>query len=456
MEDRQLGTILRHLQRFTACADTDTLTDGELLERFARLREESAFAALFRRHGSLVYNVCRRVLRHAQDAEDAVQATFLLLVRKASSIHKQEALAGWLYKVAYRIALRARAESVGRAVRELPDLDLPADEGPDEVVWRDLRAVLDEEVNRLPTKYRLPVVLCYLGGQTTEEAARQLGCPKGTVLSRLSWARGRLRTRLVRRGVAVSAAALATALSKKAAAAMLPGALRKGTIEAALAWAAGNTTPGAVVSARAISLMEGVLHAMFLDKLKTAAIALLAVALLGVGIGLWAYHPATAEPLDKKKDETSHSSAEPASSPRPRDVPHPIGTWEREVGPFHITLRVEADHVSATATGADKEQGSKVTYLFDADYSVTRDSVLFGVITGAEITGNKLEEEGQVALLVDQPFSLRLRLDDNVLTIKDLKFMNSLNNNNDEIQDIRPLLLGRNKKKAAAGKETTW
>jgi hypothetical protein len=252
----------------------------------------------------------------------------------------------------------------------------------------------------------------------------------------------------------VSAAALATALSKKAAAAVLPGALRKRTIEAALAWAAGNTTPGAVVSARAISLMEGVLHAMFLDKLKTVAITVLAVALLGIGIGLWAYHPATAEPLDKKKDETSHpvtrGTEESTSPTRLQAVPRPIGTWEREAGPFHITLRVDGDRVSVSASGTDKNE--RVTYAFDADYSVTRDSVLFGVITGSEISGTSppLEE----SMLLDHPFSFRFRLDEGTLTIKDLKFMSSFDK--DEFKDIRPYILGRYKKKASTSKEASY
>src|SRR5262249_31616689 len=140
------------------------------------------------------------------DAEDAFQATFLILVRKAGSLGRPELLGNWLYGVAYRTAARARAEATRRRFREVPliDRDLPAKESTPDGVWRDLRPVLDEEINRLPDKYRAPFVLCYLEGKTNEEAARQLGCPLGTVLSRLARARERLRLRLTSRGLTLS------------------------------------------------------------------------------------------------------------------------------------------------------------------------------------------------------------------------------------------------------------
>ena len=200
MPDRQLGTLLRHLGRTTACGDAASLTDGQLLERFITERQEAAFESLVRRHGRMVFNVCRRLLRRPQDAEDAFQATFLLLIRRAGSIRKREAVGSWLYKVAYRVALRARLAESRRARREPQGLEFPADEQDDSLLCRDLRPVLDEEVSRLPEKYRRAVVLCYLSGKSTEEAAAQLGCPRGTVLSRLAWARERLHRRLARPG----------------------------------------------------------------------------------------------------------------------------------------------------------------------------------------------------------------------------------------------------------------
>jgi RNA polymerase sigma factor (sigma-70 family) len=234
------------------------------LQRFATYRDEEAFAELVQRNGALVLGVCRRVLGHAQDAEDAFQATFLVLARKARSIRRQQSLGSWLYKVAYRTALRARALAAQRKVRETAARErqpvLQFTETPEE----ELRPVLDEEVRRLPEKYRAPVLLCYLQGRTNEEAARQLHCPTGTLKVRLLRARELLRRRLVRRGVALSLTALLTTCVDQAYA--LP--------------------PVANVSPRAAELAERVLRGMVLTKLKVACAALLTVLLLAFANGL--------------------------------------------------------------------------------------------------------------------------------------------------------------------------
>src|SRR5205823_3540528 len=156
-----------------------------------RRRDEAAFAALVRRHGPMVLGVCRRVLRDAHDAEDAFQATFLLLARKAAALRQPDRLGPWLHGVAHRTALKAKAAGVRRRQRERPLDDLPAAGGGDDLLWRDLRPVLDDAIGRLPAKYRVPVVLCYLEGRTNAEAARALGCPTGTVATRLARARQR-------------------------------------------------------------------------------------------------------------------------------------------------------------------------------------------------------------------------------------------------------------------------
>jgi RNA polymerase sigma factor (sigma-70 family) len=463
MPDRQLGTLLRHLRRTTARGDAGGLTDGQLLERFAAERQETAFEALVWRHGTMVLNVCRRLLRRPQDAEDAFQATFLLLVRKAGSIHKRESVGSWLYKVAYRVALRARHAETRRAQREPQGLEFPAAEPDDHLLWRDLRPLLDEEVNRLPEKYRRAVVLCYLSGKSTEEAAAQLGCPRGTVLSRLAWARARLRGRLARRGLAPTAAALAAVLSEKAASAAPSGALHDGTVKAAHWLAAGKPAPAGVLSPAAVSLMEGVVRAMYLTKIKWAAGILVVGAALGIGVGLWAVRPATADPLDKKKDDAGRAAPKPADEAQPaakaQAAQRPVGTWDREIGPNHITLRFEADHLYGTAVLADKDK--KITFSLDADYSVTRDSILYGVITGAEVPGaENLDNSDTLALaarLPDQPFSARYRVDGTTLTIKDVKFggvgLNDMKNN--EMAELL-LVVGRYKKKSGAGEETPW
>jgi RNA polymerase sigma factor (sigma-70 family) len=185
------------------------LTDAQLLNRFLSKRDEAAFELLVWRHGPMVLRVCRRILRDAHAAEDAFQATFLTLACKAGSIGKQEAVSSWLYKVAYRVALRAQAGASRRITLERPLVDCLAGastEPSDEAAWRELGPLLDAEVRRLPEKYRAAFILCYLEGKTNEEAAKELGCPKGTILSRLARARERLRKRLNQRGLAMSGA----------------------------------------------------------------------------------------------------------------------------------------------------------------------------------------------------------------------------------------------------------
>jgi RNA polymerase sigma factor (sigma-70 family) len=248
----------------------------------------------------MVLAVCRRVLRDAHDVEDAFQATFLVLVRNANSIARPELLGNWLYGVAYRTALKAKAAGARRREVERRAA-LPATEAAEDVAWADLRPVLDQEVSRLPEKYRVPFVLCYLEGRTNAEAARLLGCPKGTVLSRLAWARERLRSRLTRRGLVLSAGLLATLLARKAASAAVPPALSAATVQAAMPAVAGHA---AIVSHRVASLTEGVLRAMWMTKLKVAGAVLLAVAVLGTVAGLFTYRTlSAAEPGKAQSDK---------------------------------------------------------------------------------------------------------------------------------------------------------
>src|SRR5262249_10506792 len=203
-------------------------------------RDEAAFEVLVWRYGPLVLGVCRRVLRHEQDAEDAFQATFLTLARKAAAVARGEALGGWLYRVAYRVALRARCRAGRRAGYERSGAEGLAREAP-AGVWPDVRLVLDEEVSRLPARYRLPFILCCLEGKTHRAAAAALGCPAGTVASRLAWARRRLRDRLSRRGVDLSCGVLAGLPAPRGGAAS--AALVGSTVRAALRLAAGRPGP---------------------------------------------------------------------------------------------------------------------------------------------------------------------------------------------------------------------
>jgi RNA polymerase sigma factor (sigma-70 family) len=281
MTDGQRSPVARYLRRVLSRPGCGGLSDAELLERFVAQRDEAAFEVLVWRHGPAVLGVCRRVLRHEEDAEDAFQATFLVLVRKAGAIGRRQAVGSWLYRVAYRVALRAKAGAAKRSALPTAALDVPADERVPDWVWGDLRPVLDDEVNRLPEKYRAPFVLCYLDGLTNEEAARELGCPKGTVLSRLAWARERLRARLARRGLAPSAGLLGTALAADAAAAV-PAALVEATLQTGMRMAAGEAVVGGPVAA----LAEGVLRTMLWNKVQIVTGCVLAVAVLTVGGGL--------------------------------------------------------------------------------------------------------------------------------------------------------------------------
>src|SRR5579884_1115666 len=204
-------------------------TDEELLDRFVSQRDAAAFETLVRRHGPMVLGVCRRLLQHPKDAEDAFQATFLVLVRKAASLGQRELLGNWLYGVAYRTALDARAAAMRRRKREKQVSAMPEPEMRDESEeWRDLRPFLDRELNRLPDKYRIPIVLCDLEGKTRQDAANKLNLPVGTLSGRLTTARKMLAKRLARHGLALSAGALIAALSPSAASAAVPAPLEIG------------------------------------------------------------------------------------------------------------------------------------------------------------------------------------------------------------------------------------
>jgi RNA polymerase sigma factor (sigma-70 family) len=285
MANGQLAAVVQHIHRFAGTATPQDRTDGQLLEQFLAAGEESAFAALVRRHGPMVLGVCRRVLRDRHAAEDAFQATFLVLLRRARFLDRRGSVAGWLYTVAYHVALRARADAARRQ-RQQRGLPRPPEAGPSAGAgWADLQPILDEELQRLPETYRAAVLLCYVEGKSNAEAARLLGWPVGTVKGRLARARSLLHDRLIRRGVTLSAGLLGAALAGNAAAA-LSATLLHATLR--------NALPGAATgSAAAVALAEGALRTMYPAKLKTIA-ALLLVGLVAFGVGA-STHPAQAQ-----------------------------------------------------------------------------------------------------------------------------------------------------------------
>jgi RNA polymerase sigma factor (sigma-70 family) len=293
MVQNTLRGVLRHLRKLCEATPGRDLGDGELLERSLAGGEEAAFAILVQRHGPMVLEVCQRVLGDRHAAEDAFQATFLVLVRRSASIRRRGALGSWLFGVAQRVARHQRAREAARRGRERRAALRPRAETPDERTWQELRSALDEEIGALPESYRAPVVLCYLEGKSYEQAARDLGWPKSSLASRLARAREVLRGRLTRRGITLSAAALAAALAERAGATAVPARLTLSTVKEASRFAARKTVAAGAPASRAVALAEG--HLKTTSGLKRKALLLLlAVGLAAAGAGL-AGHEAPGE-----------------------------------------------------------------------------------------------------------------------------------------------------------------
>jgi RNA polymerase sigma factor (sigma-70 family) len=276
-----INRVVGRLRR-VALGTMDVRSDAQLLEGFILRRDAAAFELLLRRHGPMVLGVCRRLLGNEADAEDAFQATFLVLVRRAAQVVPREQVGNWLYGVAYRTALKARAMNGKRRARERQAGARSAVAAGPLEHWPELQAILDQELERLPPKYRAPVVLCDLEGKTHREAARLLGWPDGTLSTRLTAARRLLAGRLQRRGLTLSVGVVAALMAQHAAPAAVPEALTETTVLAVAGTAAG-------VSIKVAALTEGVLKAMLIAKLKTTAGVVLGVLLLGAVAGGLAY-----------------------------------------------------------------------------------------------------------------------------------------------------------------------
>jgi RNA polymerase sigma factor (sigma-70 family) len=288
MAGNPIHHVLRYLRR-AAPEEGAAAPDAQLLERFVACRDEAAFEELAQRHGPMVLAVCRRVLGDAHEAEDAFQATFLVLARKAAAVARCRSAGGWLYTVAYRIALRARARRAGRSERELIPNELPpaaVADPADEAAWRDVRRVIDEEVSRLPEKYRLPFVLFHLEGRSSAEVARELGCPVGTAESWLSRARERLRDGLVRRGLDPAPGPFAGLTAPMS-------GLPQAAVQAVRA--ASGALSGAV-SAEAAALAGEFLRAAGLTKSKIGLALLLVGCVMAGAIGLRAERTVAPQP----------------------------------------------------------------------------------------------------------------------------------------------------------------
>ncbi|HTU90740.1 MAG TPA: sigma-70 family RNA polymerase sigma factor [Gemmataceae bacterium] len=346
MTTKQTGTILRYLRSLVDAETTRNLSDAQLLQQFAARREEAAFAALVQRHGLLVWGVCQHLLHHEQDAEDAFQATFLVLARRAGSIRKTEAVGSFLHGVAYRIALRAKQNARKRQAHERQAVRPSPEQPPDDLAWRELQAMLDEEVARLPAKFRSPFILCCLEGKSREEAARELRCKEGTVSSRIARARLLLQRRLGQRGATLSAALCAAVLWKQTAAATVPALLATNTVQAAAGSVGG-------FSAAVTILADGALHAMGFARWHIGNLLILGIGLLAAGAGVGRYFAVAlpeaapqevpAAPAEARKDRYG--------DPLPPGALARLGTVRQRAPDSH--LAVTADGKEIVAVGDD-------------------------------------------------------------------------------------------------------
>ncbi len=316
------GSVLRSLETLFGAGSATGMTDRELLDRFLARRDEgaeAAFAALVARHGPLVWSVCRSISSDPHAAEDAFQATFLILVRKAGSIRRRETLGPWLYGVARRVAVRAKVAVRRRQQQEERGAEMNASSQPVLTPQEELEA-LHEEIGRLPEKYRSAVVLCHLEGCTHAEAARVLKCPTGTVNVRVSRARELLRDRLARRGLAFSTVLAGAALVAESATAAMPVGLAETTIKAAMQVAASKSVTAGAVSAAVAQLTEGVLKTMTLTKMTVAAALILTAGSVSSGIAFVAMGPAAANRAQDPNAQKEESRAKAGEKERDQSI----------------------------------------------------------------------------------------------------------------------------------------
>ena len=288
-------------------AENVEMHGSPLLEKFVQRRDEAAFAELIRVHGPLVYGVCRRVIGNHHDAEDAFQATFLILSQKAKAVKNSEVLPSWLYRVAFHVSLRAKAALNKRRVKETPMTAAHQPVAVPQTVWLDLEPMLDQELNRLSEKYRAPIVLCDIGGSTLKDAAKALGWSPGTLATRLAKARSLLAERLARQGVTLSAGALAILMSQHAASAAVPSALAMSTLQTAGVLSVGQTVSVGTASSKAVALAQGTLKSMLFANLKIAAAGLLVIAAAGLALQIPREEPPQAPVVAQPADNTVHT-----------------------------------------------------------------------------------------------------------------------------------------------------
>jgi RNA polymerase sigma factor (sigma-70 family) len=312
MSSAGVSPLLRFIRNLSVDRKERELADQQLLERFAALGDEAAFAALLRRHGPMVLRVCQSVLHNLHDAEDVFQAAFLVLARKAASIHRRESVSSWLYRVAYHLAVKAQASAARRKDQENRAAVMPSTEPLLDMSLRELQCVLNEEIQRLPEQYRAPVVLCGLEEKSLEEAARMLGWSKGCVKGRLQRGREQLRARLRRRGLDFSAGLLASALAASSVSAQVSAALTASTLRAAMQIAAGEELAAGAISANVAALVEGASTMMFVNTAKIVTVLLLTLSAAVAGVAAVRHGVRAANPPE---------DAKPAKATKPENQP---------------------------------------------------------------------------------------------------------------------------------------
>jgi RNA polymerase sigma factor (sigma-70 family) len=336
----------------------DTLAeraDRELVERLLAGPDEPAFEALVRRHGPMVYRVCWRVLQQAEDAEDAFQATFLVLAQKLSTLKKHDSLASWLHGVAHRVAQDARKRTARRRAHEA-NASVSRLGPPDDITWKELRTVLDTELAALPEKLRSPLILCYLEGRSQEEAARHLGWSKSTLKRRLEEGREALGRRLTRKGVVWPAAVSGLLVSDCVAPAALSPNLVGATVEAAACALLGRAAAG-VVSSKVVTLAQGVMKAMFMSKMKSVVAtlmlggALMSGALVFFGRGLTGLPGLAAAPVPQDDSKPPKSVSEPAGVPADRGLR--VGVIREDAQVDHLAWSADSKIVAALSRNFD-------------------------------------------------------------------------------------------------------
>jgi RNA polymerase sigma factor (sigma-70 family) len=349
---KSMNRMVGRLKRAALLGEQKVQSDGRLLESFVAGRDEAAFEMLVKRHGPMVLGVCRRVIGNLHDAQDAFQAVFLVLARKAAAIVPRELVGNWLHGVAFRTALQARAKLCRRRARELQVMDMPHPTVSNNFDLLDLHQALDRELCKLPDKYRVPIVLCDLEGRSRKEVTGQLQIPEGTLSSRLATGRQLLAKRLARHGLALSGGALATVLSQQAAAAAMPSALLSVTVQAAALTAAGESA-GALLSTQVLALSQGVLKTMFLSKIKVITVLVLGVLLGGVGAGFIK--------LPGGAGDQAVQAAQPApqAKPQPEEPIDGILLLNQQIQQELRLSKNQIDKLTAVAHSADQKNGPR-------------------------------------------------------------------------------------------------